>query len=112
MDEVAFAAAYAALRERFEVEHGDPRRQLVAYLSGQPAADVGAVIEDMVGPPAGVVVVLWPGDERAVRMLAADLVASLAKLWRPGRDDLLVADPDRRWAVLLDHQAGLWRFVD
>jgi hypothetical protein len=45
-------------------------------------------------------------------MLAADLVASLAKLWRPGRDDLLVADPDRRWAVLLDHQAGLWRFVD
>lgn len=112
MSRVAFAAAYAALRERFEVEHGDPGRELVADLDGRTAADVARAMLDLVVARAasGEVLVLWPGDGRAERMAVGDLAGDLAARWRPGADDVVVSDPAREWAVLLDHQSCLWAF--
>jgi hypothetical protein len=110
-EELPFAAVHAALRERFELEHGDPGRDLVADLSGRTAIEVAHALRALVAPRTEEVVVLWPGDGRAVRMPVGDLIDDLAELWHAGSDDLLAADPSRRWVVLLDHGARLW-FLD
>lgn len=112
MSAVTFATAYAALRERFQLEHGDPARQLVADLTGRPITDVAHALGALIAPRTEEVVVLWPHDGRAARMRATDLVGDLLELWRPGSDDLLAADPERRWVVVLDHESRLWFFDD
>jgi hypothetical protein len=111
MSAVTFATAYAALRERFQPEHGDPARQLVADLTGRPIAEVARAIGAVVSPRTEEVVVLWPHDGRASRMPVSDLLGNLPGLWHPGEDDLLTAGAPRQWVVLLDHQAHLW-FTD
>jgi hypothetical protein len=111
MSTVTFATAYAALRERFQLEHGDPARQLAVDLVGRPIAEVARALGALVSPRTEEVVVLWPHDGRAARMPVSDLLGNLPGLWRPGEDDLLAADPSRRWVVLLDHQSQLW-FID
>jgi hypothetical protein len=108
---VAFSPAYAALRECFELEHGDPGRDLVAHLTGRSVAEIARAVSALAAPRTEEVLVLWPGEERAVRMGVGDLVDGFAELWSPGSDDLLIADPSRRWIVLLDHEAQLW-FLD
>jgi hypothetical protein len=110
MSGVIFATAYAALRERFMLEHGDPARELVADLTGRPITEVAHAVGALAMGRTEEVVVLWPQDERAARMPVAELVGDLRGLWAPGSDDLLAADPDRRWVILLDHQSHLWFF--
>jgi hypothetical protein len=111
MSTVTFATAYAALRERFQLEHGDPARQLVVDLVGRPIGEVARALGALVSPRTEEVVVLWPHDGPAARMPVSDLLGNLPGLWCPGEDDLLAADLSRRWVVLLDHESQLW-FID
>ena len=112
MIDLPFATVYVALRERFEIEQGDPARQLIADLAGKPAADIAGALSALVMPRTDEVVVLWPHDRRAGRMRVAELVGHITDLWHPGSDDLLAAHPDREWVVLLDHQSQLWFIED
>jgi len=64
---VELAAVYAALRERCELEHGDPRHELVAHLAGRTPAEVARAVNGLVAARAREVVVLWPGEGRVGR---------------------------------------------
>ena len=105
-----FEAVAAAVRERFELEHGDPTRDLVAGLRECTIEATANALRQVIVGRAAQVTVLWLRDRRLVRTQTHDVAERLARLWHAGRDNLLVVDPARRWAVLLDHETRLWAF--
>lgn len=105
-----FETAAAALRERFDIEHGDPGAELVADLAGCTLSKIADGVRTLTVGRTDEVFVLWPGESRLVRMPAGDVADELARLWRAGHDDLVLIDTAWRWVVLLDHEARLWAF--
>lgn len=106
----AFEAHYAALRERFELEHGEPARELRADLSGVPAGEVRRRVIATIPPGSSDLLVLWPAERAAVWIDPDAFARQLVDAWAPGADDILITDQSLSWLIVLDHEQRLWRF--